>query len=321
MKSWTHLIGVLSIGAFLGCGQTKAPAPKKDTPTAEPAGTPDSRPVTTEPPVKSASMTSLSSSAPVGPISLTAPAGYPAYPYEGLPGWLALASVEKFEGAVNYWSPVSTTYQASIFTYEDTWTATATGTKFIAMGKSVGGEVAFAKVSEEPYGCDKTPTKMATFTGTKQPEGVLWLLPQGPAGFAPLEIKEGTVTDIPASFVAEAKKSKVSKVLLAGDVKLLYLAMDKAEGKLIVFVGNEKKLEEPIKRGEMSGADPEPITFKGAGEVGVPYPIAAYRFGEKWPVGIVLNSSGFEGVSFRVLRVNETEAKLFDGISAYYCAF
>jgi hypothetical protein len=323
MKSW-KIFG-LSVVVAIGCGQGKAPAPKKDTPKVEPKPVvvaPDSTPVMPEPTPASASMAaSIPASAAAGPISLTAPQGYPAYPYEGLPGWLALASAEKFDVATHYWSPLSTSYQASIFTHDETWMTTATGTAFIAMGKMVGGEVAFAKVSEEPYGCDKTPTKMATFTGAKLPEGAVWLLPKGTAGFAPVEIKEGVVSDIPASFAEEAKKAKVNKVLLIGDIKLLYLATDQAKGKMVVFVGDEKRLEEVIDRQVMAGADPEPITFKSAGEIGVSYPIAAYRFGEKWPVGIVLNGSGYEGVGFEVLRVNPTEAKLFDGISAYYCAF
>ena len=323
MQSWKRLMGIFTIGATLGCGQAKAPEPKKDAPKVEPkpvAATPDSTPVT-PPPASTPMAASTPASAASGPIALTAPAGYPVYPYEGLPGWLALASAEKFDGAANYWSPISTSYQASIFTYDEAWSTIAAGTKLLAMSKTTGGEVSFAKVGEEPYGCDKTPTKMATFTGAKLPEGAVWLLPAGTAGATPLEVKEGALTEIPASFAEEAKKAKVSKLLLAGEVKLLFLATDKNKGKMVVFVNDEKKLEEPIDRQVMEGADPEPISFKGAGEVGVAYPIAAYRFGEKWPVGIVLNGSGFEGVGFGVLRVNATDVKLFDGISAYYCAF
>src|SRR5215203_4445413 len=108
MQHWKQTASILSVGAFLACGQAKTPAPKKDTPKVLPKAVitaPPSNPAPTIEPKPA----SAPQSAPAMPIALTAPAGYPVYPYEGLPGWMALASVEKFDGAASYWSPVSTT--------------------------------------------------------------------------------------------------------------------------------------------------------------------------------------------------------------------
>ncbi|NER32537.1 MAG: hypothetical protein F6J93_00390 [Oscillatoria sp. SIO1A7] len=97
-----------------------------------------------------------------------------------VPGWLGFGTIAEKDSPRKFpWSPINSLGQVAI-PHQD-WSEVEEGTPLVAIGPGFKQEVRFLRWTEEPYGCNETPTPMATFTSsTPVPEGPIWLLP--PAG-------------------------------------------------------------------------------------------------------------------------------------------
>lgn len=301
----------VSLVLALGCGQTPA---KKDPPNEKPAPAPA--------PAAPASVPVPSSVAAAStPASNPAPASAPAevgQAFEGLPGWLAVGA-EPGTSNKYPWSPALDGAQLAIFSVADDpfWSKAKPGSSWVAVSPSGAAPVTLARVGNEPYGCDKTPTPMVSFTATGAvPPGAVWILPEGQTASS-LAVEASEAKALPAG-VTVAKDARVFKI---GDAFLVYEVTGKKTATLKVFVGGAEKFSQEYVKEVPAGAEDGPISVAGSDNYDVDLPLGAFQFKNPDAVAVVLESRGYEGNGFPVLRLAGGEVKLLEGPGAYYCAF
>jgi hypothetical protein len=279
------LVGTFAvvIGGLLACGGLATPEPADtDSGAAAPPEEPDELGVE-EPP-------------PPPPAPTVAPA------FEGIPGWLGLATAVS---ARRDYTP-RTEAAAVVVPWPEPFEGVATDARF--EGTSSGGRrvaLVFTGIQEVAYGCDGgTPTRMALFSSPDSvDEGPVWLVAQGGPAVR-------VVTPLPAG-----EASATSRAWTLGDLGVA-LKLDGRSGRLTETLSG-RTFEVPFEIPEMDGAEIE-LTVASDATVGVPYPEALFSLGGQSV--LVTRASSFEGVHFAVHAVEPAFAEAGDRY-LYQCAF
>ncbi len=259
--------------------------------------------------------------------------GYPAYPFDDVPGWLAFATIQQWRDRPYGWSPVSTSHHVALFADDlRPWEALPAGRRFIGVGTSGIVPSVFSGVGRHKYGCDNNSQEMATFSGGPFAEGPVWLLPAGATGVVSVPITVGTEVDVPAvgtwnhvpaSIRDAARRATASRIYVAGRISLAQYATGQTTVRTVVVIDGRVALEQVDTKHYMEGAPPDPVDLdpNGDRDIGIPQPVGAFRFGAEWPMVVVLWNRAYEGNRFNVLRIDAVGARLLEGPYIYYCAF
>jgi len=269
-----------------------------------------------------------------GAIPAEPPSGYPPYDFEGLPGWLAFATVPRFGAGIYYWSPVSASQHAALFPEgARSWATAPAGHRFIGVAEPGIVPLVFGGVARHKYGCDGGTTDMAVFSGAPMPEGPVWLLPAGTtAGVASIRISgalgvdvpgAGVWDDVPSAIRSAARTASASRAYVVGRATLVQYFTGRTTVRLVVVIDGRVGFEGLDEKYYMEGAPADGVDLdpRGSRDIGIPQPVGAFVFGTEWPMAVVLWIRAYEGNRFDVLRLDAAGARLIKGPYIYYCAF
>jgi hypothetical protein len=240
-----------------------------------------------------------------------------------VPGWLGFATKEQSEGASEYpFSP--TNPEAEIAVFSDEWSEVESGTTLIALAPGVKEDVTFRRSAQEPYGCDDTPTAMATFSAPQPlPEGAVWLLPPSQADAATaVSLEELPLDEVPETLLALDKRVPLSaKAWQAGEMTLLLERIGEDTVRLKIAQDSEEIYNTEAEILSMEAAYEEPVDLSAPFQPGIPQPVGAFQFSENAVPLIVLWTPSFEGHNFQVLVPSSGTLAPIDAAYVYYCAF
>ncbi|MGL5193047.1 MAG: hypothetical protein ACRC8Y_05535 [Chroococcales cyanobacterium] len=240
------------------------------------------------------------------------------------PGWLGFGTKVQQNGPSDFpFSPTSG--EAQIAMFSEQWSLVDPGTPLVAIAPGIREEVTLRRWQNEPYGCDNSPTPMATFNASQPfPEGAVWVLPpsQGDAAAAlPLEtlpidrIPEGVLRrDPPDPMQIRAWEAGETIIVLeqTSDNSAMLTVADNAGTDL--YTNSVEILLMP-------GAYEEPIDFSRPFQPGIPAPIGAFQFQNNPVPLLVFWRPSFEGHHFQALVPRRDRLESIDVGSVYYCAF
>jgi hypothetical protein len=232
-------------------------------------------------------------------------------------GVLALpAGAERPEEAP-YWMANAPSAAAVVPVDAATATALATGTTYTAV--TAGGAAPVELTAGAPttigYGCDQNDLSVVPLTGPASPKpGLLWVLPAPmPAGWSPR-----------SHVVVGARDARERLRVRAAAVSFELVRRDMTRAQMRISVRQHPVHLEEVEAYVMDGADPIDLDFTQEGHVpGVPMLEAVFSFGDAGPYVVVLDRSGYEGVAFQTLLLQDGKAREIEslGLGAYYCAF
>lgn len=250
------------------------------------------------------------------------PASLPQQPFS-VPGWLAFATKPQKEGKSQLpFSPTNPEAQIAIFS--DEWAQVEPGTTLVAVAPEFKETVEFGRAQNEPYGCDDTPTPMATFSASQTiPEGAVWLLPQSQADAATaLPIETLSLDRVPDTLLPLDKRVPIqAQAWKAGNYTILLQKTGDNQAKLTLANNAEEIFTTEATHSSIPGSYEEPLDFSTPFQPGIPKPVGAFQFqGSETPL-IVLWKPSFEGHGFQVIAPKQGGVELVDVGSVYYCAF
>jgi hypothetical protein len=219
------------------------------------------------------------------------------------------------------WSASST--KGNVVVLGDAWSEGAGDTRLAGVSSVGVMDLVLVGHGAEPYGCDDNTVPMTTFlTSENPPEGPVWVVTrEDSAALAPLPLTPKTPADLPPALrTANLQDPKNARVVGVGSYLVVLEKVDAAKGTLTVVTGTTKLHEAPFQKHVMAGAPVAPLDVNVPGEVGVPQPIGAFRFGDV-VVAVILWVAGYEGNSFQVLRITGQEVESLDGPYLYLCAY
>ncbi len=233
--------------------------------------------------------------------------------FKDLPGWLGFATAPEAD-LKHGWTPQHPT--AEVVVFSEDWGTAPKGTRLQAITREGQVALTFQGAAPHPYGCEDNTQVMATFDAQKRAaEGPVWLLPA--EGHA--EAETVAVVADPVQAGAKTRRWKVASLeLVARRTEALKGVLEVRES-----AGGEVVAQLPFEKGYMEGADEEPLDLASENEIGLPYPLAAYRLSAEGPLVVVLQSAGYEGQSFRLLVQPRSGKPRFheDSEGLYQCAF
>lgn len=169
-------------------------------------------------------------------------------------------------------------------------------------------------VTQVPYGCDNQQLDMLAFTGEPSAPGAVWLLPPAaPASWHPPAL---AIISPAAAPTADRRRDTV------GPLSLELVRRGAARGTLAIARDGRVIHTRAITRGEMAGADPDPIDLRRPG-VAIPEPVAAWSVAEDGPILLVLQIASYEGVHLTPILVEADRAHELPAMAVYLyrCAF
>ncbi|MCT7973932.1 hypothetical protein [Laspinema olomoucense] len=240
------------------------------------------------------------------------------------PGWLGFGTKVQQDGVSKFpFSPTSGESQIAMFSEQ--WSLVDPGTPLVAIAPGIREEVTLRRWQNEPYGCDNSPTPMATFNASQTfPEGAVWVVPpsQGDAATAltvetlPLErIPEGVLRrDPPDAKQIRAWEAGETIIVLeqTGEKTAMLTVADNAGTALYT---------NPVEILSIPGSYEKPIDFSQRFQPGIPQPIGAFQFQNNAVPLLVFWRSSFEGHSFEAVVPRPDRLESVDLGSVYYCAF
>lgn len=174
-------------------------------------------------------------------------------------------------------------------------------------------QVTAAAAARVPYGCDQNQLDVLAFTGDRLAPGPVWLLPPT----APAIWKPKTV-----AIVSPVAATETHRRDTVGPLALELARRDATHATLTIAREGRVLLTSSIVRGEMAGADPDPLDFRRAG-VAIPEPVAAWSFVDGGPILLVLRVPSYEGMNLTAILVESDRAREVPAMAAYLyrCAF
>jgi hypothetical protein len=248
--------------------------------------------------------------APVAPAAAppapTSDRKLPPGKFGGVPGWLGF-TVQPADKRQFGWTPAHPNASVVLLKTED-WSETVEeGTAVRLVAKEGNLPLTFSEASQIPYGCDKKPVTMAAFrTPHDLAEQVVWILPESHQAAAALPVSAGAA-------------SKTQRTFTAGPLQVTVRLEGKDKGRLEVRREGAVLLSRPFARPKMEGADNAALDLTKDLEIGVPYPMAAFRIDPQLTL-IVLRALSHEGVHFEVLALRDKLESVGEEY-VYLCAF
>lgn len=241
-----------------------------------------------------------------------------------VPGWLGFATKPTKNGRFQFpWSPTNASAQIAIFSRD--WGKVNPGTPLTAV--AIGGKqaVKFQGAGKQPYGCDNTPTDMATFTAPKPfSEGAVWLLPPERANAAtavplePLPLNQVPVNLLPAS----KRQASLARAWKAGASTIVLQKQSTYKAKLTLAVNSKEVFSTEAEKYFFSGEkNKKPLDLSQPQEPGIPLPVGVFQFSGLTTPITVLWVPGYEGHSFQAIAPNQGKVQRIDVASVYYCAY
>jgi hypothetical protein len=311
------LLGLLSVGCK-----------KEDTPPAAPAQAPaDSATQAAGQPVNEPAPPDAGPAETPDAATAAPAAQLPAPRWETLPGWLGFTALAPDAKPENSWTPSHP--KAQVVLFSEAWTNVPAGLRVKLVDASgTTQEGTYLGTSTERYGCEENTATFAAFNAPRPfPEGPVWVLPPEAEGAQAVPVREVPAAELPADVLKRAgvakPKAKQVRAYEAGGLTFVLAKKGKLKGLMTVFQDGEPVGKEELGKGDMEGADASPLELFSPHEVGVPRPLAAFRFGADGPLSVVLGSRSYEGHNFWLTTRRGTETKVSreDGEYIYFCAF
>ncbi|WP_044194496.1 hypothetical protein [Oscillatoria acuminata] len=240
------------------------------------------------------------------------------------PGWLGFGTKVQQNGASEFaFSPTSG--EAQIAMFSEQWSLVDPGTPVVAIAPGIREEVTLRRWQNEPYGCDNSPTPMATFNASQTfPEGAVWVLPpsQGDAATA-LSLETLPIDRIPEGVLRRNPPDPMQiKAWEAGEtIIVLEQTSDKTAMLTVADNAGTALYINPVEILSMPGAYEEAIDFSKRIQPGISAPIGAFQFQNNPVPLLVFWRPSFEGHSFEALVPRSDRLESIDVGSVYYCAF
>jgi hypothetical protein len=132
---------------------------------------------------------------------------------------------------------------------------------------------------------------------------------------------------MPASRRLEVVEAKPAVTRWRADTLTIELARkDDAHASFTITNRDTRVHHEDAETYYMEGADVTPLDLTAGRAPGIPVPVAVFAFGVGGPYLVVVDRSGYEGVGFETLFIDQTagdRARAIEalGLGLYYCAY
>lgn len=220
-------------------------------------------------------------------------------------GWIGLGTLRASD---NSWIPVSTQIGALTLTDDPLPPrVTVVPRTGAAQVLSVGNSVPLQ------YGCDNNQLGVRPLSGVRIAAGPAWILPpDAPPAWRPAALTLTTPQRDPTH------RSHVASTLVFDLVR-----RDPSRVTLTIARDGMKVFDSVYERSVMDGADLSAALDLAETVPGIPEPIAAWSFAPAGPFLAVLLVPGYEGVTLQPILIEETSARLVEGMELYLysCAF
>ncbi len=240
------------------------------------------------------------------------------------PGWLGFGTKLQQDGPSKFpFSPTNRNAQIAMFSEQ--WSLVDPGTPVTAIAPGIEEEVTLRRWQNEPYGCNNSPTPMATFNASQSfPEGAVWVLPpsQRDAAIA-LPVETLALDRIPEEILKGTQRDPMQiRAWKAGEtIMVLEKTGDKTAQLTVADNAGTPLYTSAVQILSMPGAYEEPIDFSRPSQPGIPQPIGAFQFQNNPVPLLVFWRSSFEGHHFEVIVSRSDRLEAIDVGSVYYCAF
>jgi hypothetical protein len=240
------------------------------------------------------------------------------------PGWLGFGTKVQQDGVTKFpFSPTSG--EAQIAMFSEQWSLVDPGTPLVAIAPGIREEVTLRRWQNEPYGCNDSPTPMATFNASQTfPEGAVWVLPpsQGDTATA-LSLETLPIDRIPEGVLRRDPPDPMQIRAWEAGETIIVLEQTSENTALLTVADNAGTdlYTNPVEILSMPGAYEEPIDFSRPFQPGIPAPIGAFQFQNNAVPLLVFWRPSFEGHSFEALVPRSDRLESVDVGSVYYCAF
>jgi hypothetical protein len=293
------LLGWLAVG----CNRDKPPPPATDS-TAQASGKrAGATPAPTPPPATPEPVDE-------GPAAPTAQ--LPAPRWKKLPGWLGFTALEPGAKPENDWTPAHP--KARVVLFSQAWNDVPAGARVKLVGASgTTQEGTYLGTSTERYGCEQNTATLAAFSAPHPfPEGPVWVLPPDTEGVQAVPVRDVPLARLTAPMLKLAGVSKPQekevRAYETGGLTFVLAKKGPRKGLMAVFDGRPVGTVEFDKE-EREGADASPMDLSNPHEVGVPRPLAAFRFGAKGPQAVVIGTSSGKDHTFWLLPSRDPELR------------
>ena len=240
------------------------------------------------------------------------------------PGWLGFGTKVQQNGPSEFpFSP--TNREAQIAMFSEQWSLVDPGTPLVAIAPGIREEVTLRRWQNEPYGCDNSPTPMATFNASQTfPEGAVWVLPpsQGDAATA-LPLETFPIDRIPEGVLRREPPDPMQIRAWEAGETIIVLEQTSENTAMLTVADNAGTAlyTNPVEILSIPGSYEEPIDFSRPVQPGISAPIGAFQFQNNPVPLLVFWRPSFEGHSFEALVPRGDRLESIDVGSVYYCAF
>lgn len=240
------------------------------------------------------------------------------------PGWLGFGTKVQQNGVSAFaFSPTSG--EAQIAMFSEQWSLVDPGTPVVAIAPGIREQVTLRRWQNEPYGCDNSPTPMATFNASQTfPEGAVWVLPpsQGDAATA-LPVETLPIERIPEEVLRKNPPDPLQIRAWEAGETIIVLEQTSEKSAMLTVADNAgtNLYTNPVEILSIPGSYEEPINFSQRSQPGIPAPIGAFQFQNNAVPLLVFWRPSFEGHSFEAIIPRGDRLEAVDLGSVYYCAF
>lgn len=226
-------------------------------------------------------------------------------------GTLGLAAVQIREEGLPYWVPI---IQAAPVIAPVESKLVVGGSYTVVTPDGLASETLRADTAVYvKYGCDENTAEIIPLDGPWTTPGVVWIIPDPvPATWAPL-----------GEPLTATETTRDRRHWTAGPLALTLDRTDDSHATFTIRDNGAAAHHERAERYLMAGAGDSPIDLTADRWPGIPKPVAVFRFAADGPYLVVLDRSGYEGVTFETLLVGAGDVRKVESMSfsLYYCAF
>ncbi|MBA3460224.1 MAG: hypothetical protein H0T46_09715 [Deltaproteobacteria bacterium] len=220
-------------------------------------------------------------------------------------GWIGLGTLRATD---NSWIPVSTQVGALTLTDDPlpprvTVVPRTGAAQLLSVGNSIPLQ----------YGCDNNQLGVRPLSGVRIAAGPAWILPpETPPSWRPAPLALTTPQRTPTH------RSHAASTLVFDLVR-----RDPSRVALTITREGAKVFDSVYERAVMDGADLSAALDLAETVPGIPEPVAGWSFAPAGPFLVVLLVPGYEGVTLQPILIEETSARLVEGMELYlyWCAF
>ncbi len=220
-------------------------------------------------------------------------------------GWIGIGTLPRPESS---WIPVSDrigglTLTDDLLPPRVTVIGATGGAELLSVGDSIPLK----------YGCDDNSLGVRPLSGARLPPGPAWILPPtAPSSWRPAALP-----------VRVSHKDPTLRSHIAGALVFELTRRGATHASLVITRDGKKTFESTYERAEMDGADTTAPIDLVETVPGLPEPLAVWSLAPAGPFLVVMLLPGFEGVTLQPLFVDDTSARVVEGMEVYLysCAF